>query len=153
MTSLIHCIYCSTATRKFDTPALAELLGKARAFNEQHDLTGMLLHAEGSFFQVLEGPQEVVDALYVKIELDQRHSRLTRIIYEPIEKRSFDQWTMGFSNVSRKDLEGIVGANDFFGAGSCFADLDPGRATKLLAAYRDGRWRATLGGARAVLTI
>jgi len=139
--TLIHCIYASSATRDFDTPELTELLQRARSNNETLGLTGMLLYAEGSFFQVLEGPAEVVDRLYETIESDPRHDKVTKIIREPIPKRSFDDWTMGFFRVSREELEGIVGVNDFFGKGRSLDLLDPGRAKKLLAAFREGRWR------------
>jgi hypothetical protein len=53
---------------------------------------------------------------------------------------------MGFSNISLNELEKIEGLNDFFHGGSCFAQLDAGRAKKLLAAFGDGRWRAKLAG-------
>jgi hypothetical protein len=67
MTSkLIQCIYASAAGRAFDTEELAQLLKVARDNNAKLGLTGMLLYAEGSFFQVLEGPAQVVDALYAK---------------------------------------------------------------------------------------
>jgi hypothetical protein len=147
-TSLVHCIYASAATRPFEAPELAELLQKAREANERLGVTGMLLYAEGSFFQILEGPADVLYPLYQKIDRDQRHAQVTKIIWEPIPQRSFDDWTMGFYKVSRKELEGIAGVNDFFGSARCFADIDAGRAKKLLAAFREGNWRQKLEGAR-----
>ena len=146
MSSLIHCVYCSAATRPFAAADLAELLLLARQNNARVGLTGMLLYAEGAFFQVLEGPAEAVDALYSKIELDTRHAKMTKIIQEPIRRRVFDEWTMGFSAMSREEMETIPGTNDFFRQGKCFADLDAGRAKKLLAAFRSGRWRQMLSG-------
>jgi hypothetical protein len=146
MSSLIHCVYCSAATRPFAAADLEQLLLLARQNNARLGVTGMLLYAEGSFFQVLEGPAETVDAIYSKIELDTRHSKMTKIIQEPIRQRVFDEWTMGFSAMSRAELETIPGTNDFFGQGKCFADLDAGRAQKLLAAFRSGRWRQMLSG-------
>jgi hypothetical protein len=148
MSPLVHCIYTSAATHAFDAPELAELLRKARENNDRCGLTGMLLYTEGTFFQVLEGAPEVVEALLGRIELDRRHHQLTRIITEPIAKRSFESWTMGFQAVSREELAGIPGLNDFFGQSRCFADLDSSRAKKLLAAFRDGRWRKGLSGAQ-----
>ena len=149
MPKLIHCIYASAATRTFDTPALADLLQKARECNHGLGLTGMLLYTEGSLFQVLDGNPEVVDSLYVRIERDKRHQQVTKIVYEAIPMRSFAEWTMGFTKVSRKELADIAGVNDFFGASRCFVDLDSGRAKKLLTAFRDGRWRKSLSGASA----
>jgi hypothetical protein len=146
MAHLIHCIYASAASHAFEAPELAELLRKARENNERLGLTGMLLYTEGSFFQVLEGPTEVVEGLYARIELDRRHGHVTRIISEPIPRRAFDDWTMGFSKVSRAELAKIAGTNDFFSTGKSLAEIDGGRAKKLLAAFGEGRWRATLSG-------
>jgi Sensors of blue-light using FAD len=148
MPTLIHCIYSSAAAHTVEATDLANLLEKARENNQRLGLTGMLLYAEGSFFQVLEGQAEVVDALYARIESDKRHTQVTKIIREPIPQRFFTEWTMGFSRVSREDLAGISGTNDFFAKGRCFAGLDCGRAKQLLEAFREGHWRRKLSGAR-----
>jgi len=144
---LIHCIYASAASRDFATEELAELLRLARENNAKLGLTGMLLYAEGSFFQVLEGQEDVVDTLYVKIKRDKRHDNVALIIKEPIEERYFDDWTMGFYKVSRDELAGILGVNDFFRNDRAVDSDDAGRARKLLAAFREGRWRQKLTGA------
>jgi Sensors of blue-light using FAD len=94
--------------------------------------------------QVLEGVPDAVEAIYVKIELDKRHDQVTKIVAEAVPSRSFANWTMGFSQVSRKELALISGTNDFFSGSSCFLSLDSGRAKKLLSAFREGRWRKTL---------
>ncbi|MDB5810935.1 MAG: hypothetical protein JWN94_3057, partial [Betaproteobacteria bacterium] len=64
---LIHCIYASAAKSAFSNTALAELLAKARKNNRSLEATGMLLYADGSFFQVIEGEAAMIDALFVKI--------------------------------------------------------------------------------------
>lgn len=145
---LMHCIYASAATRDLGAPELVKLLQQAREDNERLGVTGMLLYAEGSFFQILEGEEKVIQALYVKIGSDRRHTQMTKIISEPIAERSFDAWTMGFYKVSRQELAGIAGVNDFFGSAGSFADIDEGRAKKLLGAFREGHWRKKLLGAR-----
>ena len=145
---LIQCIYASAASREFETAELAELLEAARENNAKLGLTGMLLYAEGSFFQVLEGQPDVVEALYAKIERDRRHDQVTLVIKEPIPKRYFDAWTMGFYEVSREELAGMSGVNDFFSKDRAEISVDAGRAKKLLASFRDGRWRKKLTGAR-----
>jgi hypothetical protein len=103
----------------------------------------MLLYTVGNFFQILEGEAPPVDALYYeKICRDTRHEQCTQIIREPIVRRSFANWSMGFSHVSPAELKGIPGCNDFFQESSCFTQLDAGRAKKLLAAFARGSWRA-----------
>ncbi|MEZ4279061.1 MAG: BLUF domain-containing protein [Myxococcota bacterium] len=138
---LIQCIYTSAAAQSFETEELTALLAAARRHNEAQGLTGMLLYAEGSFFQVLEGPAEAVDALYHRIELDPRHVLMTKLIREEIKERSFEDWTMGFCQATRQDVARIVGLNDFLRVSHTRPDEHAGRARKLLAAFRDGRWR------------
>ena len=143
MDSLSHLIYASTAVSQMGQPELRSILDSARIANAQLDVTGILLHSEGSFFQVLEGGAEVIDSLYAKIERDKRHKNTVLIVREPIASRSFADWSMGFASVTSKDVAGIIGANDFFQTKSCFHQLNTSRAKKLLAGFADGRWRGT----------
>jgi len=143
-TELIQLIYTSGAAVPFDADSLHELLEKARRNNSALEVTGMLLYVDGSFFQILEGEEGAVDQLYAKINLDPRHAGAKTLIKEPIEKRSFGSWTMGYSEVAASDLATIPGLNDFFESGSCVHQIDPGRARKLLGAFQEGRWRVTL---------
>jgi hypothetical protein len=86
--------------------------------------------------------------MYKKLQLDKRHQQLAMIVREPIAKRYFADWSMGFSSVTPEELRQLDGLNDFFRDGSCFVGLDSGRAKKLLAAFAEGRWRAKLTGAK-----
>lgn len=144
MSELIHLIYASTATREFSEEDLLQLLGNARAKNEGLRLTGMLLHTDNNFFQILEGEPEVVDQMFQHISQDERHTKVVSIIREPISQRSFGEWTMGFAPITSNDLQEISGLNDFFSGGSSFSQLNAGRAKKLLAAFKQGRWRVKL---------
>jgi Sensors of blue-light using FAD len=138
---LIHCIYASTAATIFKESDIPALLEHARTANADRELTGMLLYIEGGFFQVLEGDDAVVDEVYGRINRDSRHSKITLIIREPIAARNFSEWTMGFSTVDPLEAGLLIGENDFFKSASCVTELDGGRAKKLLAAFRTGRWR------------
>ena len=120
---------------------LQTLLDRARRKNVALDITGILLHIEGSFFQVLEGDESTVDSLYEVIARDSRHDRMTQIIREPIAQRSFAEWSMGFASLPRAEARRLVGENDFFGSADCLARTNPGRAKKLLMAFGAGRWR------------
>jgi len=141
MDTLTHLIYASTASRRFDTEELLVLLQNARAANALRGVTGMLLYEDLNFFQVLEGLESVVTPLFTKIAADKRHNGVALIIREPIAERSFGDWTMSFSKITREELGTIEGLNDFFGKNSVFSQLDSGRAKKLLAAFQSGRWR------------
>lgn len=138
--NLIHCIYASAAAPDLSDQEVARMLERARAKNNLLGLTGMLLYCDNSFFQVLEGPQLAVDAVYEKISSDARHVQITRIIREPIAQRQFGDWTMGFNKLSQQELGAALESNDFFDGGSSLASIGPGRAKKLLTAFQKGRW-------------
>ena len=144
---LTHLIYTSAATPQFDPAELKTILQLARSRNAQRSVTGMLLYTSGSFFQVLEGEEATLAELFAIIAADPRHKSVTKIIQEPIARRAFGDWTMGFAEADPSELEAIEGLSDFFQAGDSLANLEPGRAKKMLSAFAEGRWRARLKGA------
>jgi hypothetical protein len=146
----LHTIYASKASSSFSELEIPELLARARKANAACGVTGMLLYVEGNFFQVLEGEESAVSAIFERIRVDTRHTRVTQIIREPIFERHFAEWTMGFSTLELCDIKTHLGENDFFASASCLEQLTPGRATKLLAAFRNGRWRADQTGLHIV---
>jgi hypothetical protein len=141
---LILVAYASAACAPFLGEALGNLLIGARRNNARRQLTGMLLYHQDSFFQVLEGPRAAVTGVYDQISADPRHTKIIKLIEEDIEQRSFADWTMGLGRVERDELGAIPGLNDFFRQGSCYWELEEGRARSLLGAFRDGRWRRTI---------
>lgn len=145
MKTLAHLIYCSAAQRPFTHGELEKLLLGAHHYNTRHGITGMLLYAEGTFFQVLEGAPADVEKLFARISHDTRHGHVTVIINEPIASRAFSCWSMGHAELTPVELDAIVGTSDFFNSGHSLLDISEGRAKKLLAAFRSGRWRTNLG--------
>lgn len=141
LVSLIQLSYASAATRPFSKKELVRLLDISRANNAVRGVTGVLLYAEGTFFQVLEGEEEAVMALFDHIGQDERHGRLVTVVKESIEARAFPEWSMGFQQVSLADLRKHIGLNDLMSTGSALVDITPGRAKQLLSAFRAGRWR------------
>ena len=133
-------IYSSAAVDPFTDSALAELLALSRVNNGRLGVTGMLLYHEGSFLQTLEGNEDVLENLYEKIGKDKRHHRLVTLLRRNVESRHFDQWQMGF--VATKSLpKNMPGFSDYLRLRG-----DPiegaNAAVRLLAAFRDGRFRS-----------
>ena len=120
------------------------MLQESRKSNLEAGITGMLLHIEGSFFQVLEGEEKDVEELFEDIRSDNRHLKITVIIKEPIAERAFAEWSMAFAGATKKQIENIGGLNDFFEQGSYLADIDAGRAKKILQAFSKGHWRSKI---------
>jgi hypothetical protein len=82
-----------------DQAALNDILSVARERNVQLDVTGILLHRDGNFIQVLEGPKDNVEMLYEKISRDPRHTGVLVTVREEIVERQFKDWAMGFGDV------------------------------------------------------
>ncbi|KQR88285.1 MULTISPECIES: BLUF domain-containing protein [unclassified Microbacterium] len=111
---LVSVSYVSTETDPFDDERLAALLAQSRRSNHEHDLTGMLLHRRGRFFQVLEGPQDAVDALIAKIREDARHHDIRILLRENLDDRRFDEWTMGYEPIGVPSTPPPEGFRDTF---------------------------------------
>ena len=79
---------------------LLELLRAARAKNQALGITGVLLHRQGRFVQLLEGGREEVHALYATIRADDRHRDVTLVWDAEGDARWFADWWMAF-----RDLE------------------------------------------------
>ncbi len=139
---LTQLVYASRAESSVSQAAILEILDRARVKNASLGVTGMLLYCEGSFFQVLEGVPDVVETLFDRIGRDRRHSAVTKLLRTAVAERGFPQWSMGYSKISRQELAGVPGLNDFFEAGSALHSLPEGPARRLLEAFREGRWRS-----------
>lgn len=138
-------VYASAATRRMGRDEVLKLLALSRERNASLGITGMLLYLEDSFFQVLEGEAGAVRALYGRIEQDERHTHVVKLLEEPIEERTFSRWSMGFADVTRLELASIPGLNDFLESGPNLSEIGAGRARALLSAFKEGKWRRRLG--------
>jgi Sensors of blue-light using FAD len=145
MTALEHVAYASEATLDFSDEKVRALLAGARAKNAALGVTGMLLLVDRSFFQILEGAPDAVEGLYEKILGDTRHRRVVKLIQEPIERRDFEDWSMGLARVTSKELASVPGFHDFVATGRSLDSLGEGMARRLLRAFREGSWRARVG--------
>ncbi len=110
---MIRVVYVSTATKPMEIRDLEEMLEQARRKNKEKNITGILLYANGTFIQVLEGEDDVVKELYSVISKDERHKNCILIEEREIDENSFGSWSMGFKNIEDADITKFVGFNDF----------------------------------------
>ena len=136
---MLQTIYASASTKPFTQKELVELLKVAREKNMAADVTGMLLYHAGCFLQVLEGPDENVDAIYAKVQTDPRHTNLLLLVRETIEERAFEHWSMGFVDTTRI-AEHMGGFVDYMRAFESMT-LDKTRARILLKRFQEGAYR------------
>ena len=93
-----------------------DILTTSRANNERDGITGALMFNAGCFAQVLEGPLDVVEVAFERIQQDDRHSEVSLLAMEPIATRSFPNWAMGFVGLSDHDaarFADVATASDF----------------------------------------
>ena len=123
---MLSIVYTSVARVRPSDGDLATLLMNSRANNRRLGLSGYLMHKEGRFVQVLEGPADVVQARYDVIAADPRHSDVTVLLREPIDERRFADWSMGYRPTTDEQAEAIPGYADVSGAALDEARSRPG---------------------------
>ena len=91
---MIRLLYFSQSKDVISDEEIQSILQSSRHNNAGRGIIGVLIYGGGLFMQVLEGPQQAVLRLYVKILDDRRHgSHIIHII--PTNKRIFEGWSMG----------------------------------------------------------
>ena len=93
-------VYISTATDRTDAGVLDAILATSRRNNRRDGITGLLLHDGRRFLQVLEGPQPLVDAAFLRIRADPRHRASVMLHARQAEGRSFGEWDMACETVA-----------------------------------------------------
>jgi hypothetical protein len=106
-------IYLSSGIKIFSDEEINDLLKVSRNNNEKNGITGLLLYSDGNFMQILEGEKEAVESTYNKILNDTRHRNIILISKEPIKKRNFKEWKMGYSIVDPEFLNKHPEINPF----------------------------------------
>ena len=140
--SVHQVIYSSAAVIEFSEKDLASLLLRARANNARLGVSGLLLHHEGSFLQVLEGDTKVLDSLFTTISADKRHNRVVKLLDREADERHFAEWKMGFVAVAALS-QALPGFSDFLrnrGEAGKAGDA----ADRVLSAFRAGRFRSQI---------
>lgn len=136
---MLSLIYVSTSVKLLNDEELLDILKVSRENNSSRDVTGLLLYKGGNFMQVLEGPDEVVEALYEKIKTDLRHKDVNVLSREQISNRQFPAWEMAFQNLDNPTIKNEPGYSQFLH--DEFVDdvyrENPLRAYIMLLTFRD----------------
>ncbi|MAI70081.1 MAG: hypothetical protein CMM01_04140 [Rhodopirellula sp.] len=101
--------YTSLASVTLDQRALLDLLHAARGYNKLDQITGVLIHDQGRFLQVIEGPISAIENLVQRLQSDRRHWQLK--IHEDVfaETRLFSDWAMGLGELTDPTLACLPG--------------------------------------------
>jgi uncharacterized membrane protein (DUF373 family) len=111
---MIRLTYASSTLNEWTPEELLKLLTNCQVNNAAKNVTGILLYAHDTFFQVVEGEENIINALYEKIEKDPRHKDCTLIEKQTITERAFPYWSMGFEKIDAKELHNIQGLGGFY---------------------------------------
>ncbi|MDX3916103.1 MULTISPECIES: BLUF domain-containing protein [Olivibacter] len=123
-------IYTSQATSLLSVDQLREIDQKATFYNPIHDITGILLYAEGlfssklqgRFLGVLEGSFEALEKLARIIQKDGRHFNLVVLYMGLREHRDYMRWRLGYRKKENKN--DIISLDEFFDIDLLFAEND-----------------------------
>lgn len=91
--ALLQMIYASQPFG-FDEAMLAGILLDARRGNTRNNVTGALIVRGDLYLQLLEGPPEMVEAAYERINRDDRHTNMRQLVHRMVEERMFPNWSM-----------------------------------------------------------
>ncbi|MFY0601859.1 MAG: BLUF domain-containing protein [Cyclobacteriaceae bacterium] len=115
--SLHSLVYVSHTSYPWTDLELNNLVTKAASHNSEKEITGMLVHSNNRFLQVLEGEERHVKSLYKTICADKRHEKVLLLVEHPISRRNFVGWSMGYKSIESEQLErasGFTSIDQFF---------------------------------------
>ncbi len=137
MAPLIAVAYVSSAVCRFTPEELDALLLDARSFNAEVDVSGALLHHDGSFFQYFEGTEDGVEQVYSRIKKSRMHRGLIQLVYQPVQQRYFSTWSMGFAEPVSTVLQSLSQASWKSQREAVTMPADPAPGLKLLLSFWD----------------
>ena len=141
-TPLIHCVFTSSTWAEMDEQAFLDLVARHKDLNQGSDsITGLMLYEGGNFFQVLEGPQDQVDAMYQAISLDSSYRKVVKIVEERIEGRDFKGLSSAYGTAVKNLVASTGDKEAYFSSEGEFSRVCAGRAKKLVREFVGGRWR------------
>ncbi len=103
-TELRQLAYISQASFEPSDTELLEILSVSRVCNERDQITGFLMYHDLNFFQVVEGPPEKIESLFMRLHRDVRHHHIIKILDRETRARMFTSWSMAFKSLSQREI-------------------------------------------------
>lgn len=104
--------YMSNQANVLSEKDIEKLLFQVREKNKRLAITGLLLLIQGKFIQYIEGPQEEIEKVYVKIKQDPRHNDLLLLDKGNLKERQFNDWSMAYKKIQDAEIEKLIGYKD-----------------------------------------
>ncbi len=87
-------IYRSRSRQPVDWQLIQDILASSESSNQENAISGVLIATTSHFLQMIEGDFAAINALFMKIVRDERHSEVQLIGFDCIENRLFEDWAM-----------------------------------------------------------
>lgn len=95
---MLHQIaYVSLSREKLDALTLSDILSTSKSNNASEEITGVLMHHDRIYFQIIEGEKAHVKDLFSRIQEDDRHESIALVWDDNVEDRDFPKWLMGYA--------------------------------------------------------
>lgn len=134
-------VYVSSASGRLRAEQIDGILASSRRFNAQTEVTGALLHHDGSFLQYLEGPADGLERVWQRVVSCPLHRGINALVREPVPQRQFDRWHMGFAEAPATLLQNLSQSQWRSTAGVLLNAQEPSSALGLLMDF----WRRAKG--------
>lgn len=94
--SIVQLLYCSKARAEITEDEIAAILAISRKNNANKAITGALFNNRRFFIQLIEGKYRDINDLFQKVIMDDRHQKITLLLYRPSQQRMFKDWSMKY---------------------------------------------------------
>lgn len=101
-------IYRSRVDPKLQQASIHKLVQDALCKNNANHVTGILLFDGAEFFQVLEGEEAVINALFTRIRADPRHNAVVLLMQDYSAYRRFQDTGMRLFDAGDRTAESII---------------------------------------------
>ena len=118
-----YLIYKSTALVAPGSAECRDIVSVSQQTNARLGLTGFLHAEQGIFIQYLEGASEPLWALYERLFLDSRHKDLFLLGHGEIGTPRFEDWSMGYSDISVMSFTEFLSEVSFVGRDGQFSGI------------------------------
>ncbi|WHQ73744.1 diguanylate phosphodiesterase [Pantoea sp. Lij88] len=103
-------IYRSHISDDFPIKTVPAMVDNASTINAAHDVTGILLFNGTHFFQLLEGPEAGIQAVYQRICADRRHHNVVELMRDYAPSRRFGNAGMELFDLREHDSSSLLQA-------------------------------------------
>jgi hypothetical protein len=89
-------LFFSTAAQGQSDAEIADIVAASYGPNMRDGITGLLVAGGHRYLQIVEGAEQQLDAMMVRVRRDRRHVGVTVLVDRMLARRSFSSWSVAF---------------------------------------------------------